>query len=82
MNFSQVNISSSILRAKTGSDPIQINIYGVVDNNSIAKELIKLYPDIIKEIKDVIINDNNIISKRNLGNPKLKRYSYDVTTSK
>lgn len=81
MQFSQINISSNLLLKIVGYDPIQINIYGDVNNDSIIAELKKLYPQALKEI-DTIFEEKIIINKRTMGNPKLNHFSYDVYASK
>ena len=81
MSFSQINISSNLLRGIVGYDPIQINIYGKVDNKSMIAELHKLYPNATNEI-NTVFSDNVTINKRVVGDPKQKRFSYDVYAPK
>ena len=81
MDFSQINISSNLLRGIVGYDPIQINIYGEVNNKSIIAELKKLYPNAINEI-DTVFSGNITMNKRIMGNPRQKRFSHDVFTTK
>ena len=81
MDFSRVNISSNLLRKIVGYDPIQINIYGDVTNDSIICELKKLYPHIENEI-DIVFDEKSIINKTIMGNPNQRLFSYDIITSR